>query len=92
MDGELIQRQHFLSSHYRHNSPSKLKLRNNQTLHVDATIIRSFQKELFSHFLTSTYAGDVGLAATKPWWFMPKLKDGDTVEFIIIRVQYFVSA
>ena len=80
----------FLSSR-RHNSPSKLMLRNNQTvtnswLHVDAPIIRSFQKELFSFFLPVSYAGHVGLAAAKPWWFMSKWKDGSTVEFIMFIV------
>ena len=52
-------------------------------LHVDATIMRSFQTELFSSFLSSTYAGHVNLAAAKPWQFMPNWKDGSTVEFII---------
>ena len=35
--------------------------------HVDVTIKRSFRKEIFSHFLPSTYAGHVSLAAHKPW-------------------------
>ena len=40
---------------HRHNSPSELNLPNNQAMQivymtVDATIIRSFQKEIFSHF------------------------------------------
>ena len=56
------------------------------TLHVDATIMRSFQTELFSTFLPSAYSGHVNLAATKPWQFMPKYRDGDTVEFNIFRV------
>ena len=37
-------------------------------------------------FLLSMYAGQVTLAATKPWKFMPNWKDGSTVEFIIFRV------
>ena len=57
-----------------------------ERLHVDATIMRSFQTELFSSFLPSTYAGHVNLAAPKLWQFMPNLKDGSTVEFIIFRV------
>ncbi len=57
-----------------------------ERLHVDATIMRSFQTELFSSFLPSTYAGDVNLAAAKPWQLMPHYKDGSTVEFIIFRV------
>ena len=56
-----------------------------ERLHVDATII-SFQTELFSSFLSSTYAGHVNLAATKHWQSMPTWKDGSTVEFIIFRV------
>ena len=62
-DGEIIQRQHFLSSR-RHNLPSKLRLRNDQTprnvdatIIVDATIMRCFQAELFSCFLPPSYAG-----------------------------------
>ena len=82
-DGELIKMQH--SCHHNNdidiihhpNSSSKCTER----LHMDATIIRSFQKELFSRFLPSTYAGHVGPAAVKPWWFMPKWKDGSTVKF-----------
>ena len=54
-------------------------------LHVDATILRSFQTELFSSFLPTTYAGHVNLAAAMPWQFMPNWKDGSTVEFIIFR-------
>ena len=65
----------FLSSR-RHNLPHKVRLCNNQTarterLHVDATIMRYFQTELFSSFLPSTHAGHVNLAAAKPWQFMP---------------------
>ena len=47
---------------------------------MDAPIIRSFQKELFSLFLPASYAGHVGLAAAK--W-----KYGSTVEFISFRFQ-----
>ena len=54
--------------------------------------MRSFQAELFSRFLPSSYAGHVNLAAAKHWLFMPKWKDGSTVEFIIFRVQDFLSA
>ena len=51
------------------------------------------QKDLLARFLSWTaYPGHVGLAAAKPWWFMPKWKDGNTVEFIIFRVHNFVSA
>ena len=63
-----------------------------ERLHVDATIMRSFQEELISSFLLSSYAGHVNLAAAKHWWFMPKWKDGSTVGFIIFRVQHFLSA
>ena len=47
-----------------------------ERLHVDETIMRSFQTELFSSFLLSTYAGHVNLAAGKHWQFMPNRKDG----------------
>ena len=53
---------------------------------MHATLIQSFENELFSRFLLSTYAGHVGLAVAKHWCFMPKWKDDSTVEFII----YFV--
>ena len=59
---------------------------NTERLHVDATIMRSFQTELFSCFLPSAYCDNVNLAATKHWQFMPKYRDGDTVEFNIFRV------
>ena len=49
-------------------------------------MIQSFQKNYFP------YAGHVGLAVAKPWWFMPKWKDGSTVDFITFRVQNFLSA
>ena len=49
---------------------------------MDATIIRSFQAELFSRFLPSAYSGNVNLAATKPGQFMPKFRDGDNVYYI----------
>ena len=56
---------------------------------MDATKIQYFQKELVLRFLPSTYAGHVGLAAGRPWWFMPmwKMATGDTIEFTIFRVQ-----
>ena len=68
-DGEIIQRQHFLSSR-RHNLPSKVRLRNEtnstERLRVDATIMQCFQAELFSLFLPPSYAGHVNLAGEKP--------------------------
>ena len=54
--------------------------------------MRSSQAELSSRFLPSLYVGQVNLAAGEPWEFMPKCKDGSTVEFIIFRVQDFLSA
>ena len=57
---------------------------------MDATIIRSFQAELFSRFVLSSYTCHVNLAAAEPWLFMPKWKDGSTVEFIIFHVQDFL--
>ena len=42
-----------------------------------------FQKQIFSTYLPSTYAGHIGLAVDKPWWFMPKWQEDDTVELIV---------
>ena len=42
--------------------------------------------QVFSRFLPSAYSDNVNLAARKPWQFMPKYRDGDTVEFNIFRV------
>ena len=87
-DGGVEQRQHF----YHHGDtichPRLGYVQPNCTerLHVDATIMRSLQTELFSSFLPSTYAGNVNLAAAKHWQFMPNWKHGSTVEFIIFRV------
>ena len=67
-DGEVEQRQHF----YHHGEtichPRSGYVQPNCTehLHVDATIMRSLQTELFLSFLPSTYAGNVNLAAAKP--------------------------
>ena len=60
-------------------------------LHVDATIMRSFQAELFSRFLPSSYAGHDNLTASKHWRFMPKWKHDSTVELIIFRVSLSLS-
>ena len=62
-----------------------------QSVHVDATIIRSFQKELFQCVLPSMYAAHVSLAAGRPWSCMPKWQYGDIVDFITFRVWNFVS-
>ena len=85
--GEVKQRQHF----YHHGDtichPKSGYVTNKlHGTYVDATIIRSFQTELFSSFLSSTYAGHVNLAAAKHWQFMPNWKYCSTVEFIILRV------
>ena len=75
-DGEGKQRQHF---YHPGDTICHPKLCNNQTarnvytLHVDATIMRSFQTKLFSSFLPSAYAGPVNLATAKPWEFMPNV-------------------
>ena len=63
-----------------------------ERLHVDATIMRSFQTELFTRFLPVAYVGHVNLAVAKHWRVMSKLKDGSTVRFIIFRVQDVISA
>ena len=73
-------------------SQGTLQANSTERLHEDATIMRYFQAELFSHFLPSSYAGHVNLTAAKHWRFMPKCKDGSTVEFIIFRVHDFLSA
>ena len=93
-DGEVIQRQHFFhhGDTICHPKAGYVTIKLTEPQHVDATIMRYFQAELFSRFLPSSYAGHVNLAAEKHWLFMPKWKDGSTVEFIIFRVQYFLSA
>ena len=68
IDSEVIQRQHFC-----HNGDTiclpksgyaTTKLHGtSRPLHVDATIMRSFQTELFSRFLPSAYSGNVNLVA-----------------------------
>ena len=52
---------------------------------MDATRIQYIQKELFSRFLPSTYAGQRPSVGEK-WNY------DDTIELIIVRVQNFVSA
>ena len=61
---------------------------------MDATIMRSFQTELFSRFLPVAYVGHVNLAAAKHWRVMPKLKDGSTVEFIffVFKISFLPGA
>ena len=63
-----------------------------ERLHVDATVIRYFQKELFSRFLPSPYVVHANMAVGKPWLCVQNLKDGSTVEFVIFCVQDFFSA
>ena len=85
-DGEVKQRQHF---HHHGDTifhPRSGYVTTKLTDAVDAIIMRSFQTELFSSFLSSTYAGHVNLAAAKHWQFIPNWKDGSTVELIIVRV------
>ena len=89
-DGEVIQRQH--GDTICHPKSGYVKPNSTERLHVDATIMLSYQAELFPRFLPSSYVGHVNLTAAKPWWFMPKWKDGSTVEFTIFRVQDFLSA
>ena len=73
----------------------KSQLNCTERLHVDATIMRSFQTELFSSFLPSMCAGHVNLAASKHWHNGSSCqtgKNGSTVVFIIFCVKDFVSA
>ena len=49
---------------------------------MDATIIRSYQTELFKRFLRSMYAAHVSLAAGRPW-------SCDIVDLIVFRVFLF---
>ena len=89
-DDEVKQGQHFYHHEETicHPKPGYVttKLQGTECLHVDATIMRYFQTELFSSFLPSTYAGHVNLAAVMHWQFMLNWKDGSTIEFIIFRV------
>ena len=87
-DGKVKQRQHFYHHGYTicHLKSGNVQTKLHGTFHVDVTIMRSFQTELFSSFLPSTYADHVNLAAAKPWQFMTNGKDGSTVEFIIFLV------
>ena len=77
-DGKIIQRQHFC--HYGdticHPKSGCVTYKLHGTYTVDATIMPYFQTGLFSRFPT----GNVNLAASKPWRFMPKYRDGDTLE------------
>ena len=86
-DGEVKQRKHFYNygDTICHPKSGFVTAKLHGTSSVDATIMRSFQTELFSSFLPSTYVGHVNLAAVKHWMFMPNWKDGITVEFIIFR-------
>ena len=63
-DGEVIQSQHFCHHGdticYPKSGYVTTKLQ--ERLHVDATIMRCFQAELFSRFLPSSYVGHVNLA------------------------------
>ena len=82
-DSEVIQRQHFChhGDTICHPKSGYVTTKLHGTSNVDATIMRSFQAELFSRFLPSSYAGHVNLtASTKHWQFMPKCKHGSTVE------------
>ena len=74
---EVVQRQHFCHHGDTICHPKSgyvtIKLHGMSTsVHVDATIMRSFQTELFSSFLPVAYSDNVNLAAIKPWQFMPK--------------------
>ena len=76
-DGEVKQRQHF----YHHVDTICHPKSGYVTTKLHGTA--TFQTELFSSFLPSTYVGHVNLAAKKHWQFMPNWKYGSTVEFII---------
>ena len=83
-DGELIKNAAFLPSH-RYNSPSKLKLGNNQTV-LNVYIYGCNNNTLFSEITIFTFPTvGVALMIHATW------KDGSTVEFIIFRVQAFLS-
>ena len=86
-DREVKQSQHF----YHHGDTichpksgyATAKLHGTSTCRCNNNAI--FPESDFSSFLPSSYAGHVNLAAAKHWQFMPNLKDGSTVEFIIFR-------
>ena len=64
-DGEIIQKQHFLvitETQFAIQSQVTQRPNSTERLHVDATIMRCFQAELFSRFLPPSYAGHVNLA------------------------------
>ncbi len=70
-DGEVEQRQHFYHDGDTICHPRSGYVQPNCTerLHVDATIMRYFQTELFLSSLPSMYVGHVNLYAVKPWQF-----------------------
>ena len=49
-----------------------------ERIHMDATIMRSFQTTRYVHvsYRRHNYVGHVNLDSAKPWRFMPKSKDG----------------
>ena len=58
----------------RHNLPSEVKLCKlyGTSIHVDATVMQSFQTKQFSRFLPSPYGGHNKLAVAKHWRWVPK--------------------
>ena len=92
--GEVIQRQHFCpyEDTICHPEPGYVTTKLHGTSTCRCNVMRSFQTELFSRFLPSSYVGHVNLAVAKLWQFMPKCKHGSTVEFMIFRVQDVLSA
>ena len=53
-------------THFAFKSQVKERLNSTERLHVDATIMRCFQAQLFSRLLPSSYAGHVNHAGEKP--------------------------
>ena len=95
-DVEFIQRQHFChhGDTICHRTSGCVTTNSTERLHVDATVMRYFQAELFSRFLPTSYASHIDLAAAEHWLFMPKCKHGSTVELIIFlcsRCPYCLS-
>ena len=94
-DGEVKQMQHF----YHHLDPichpksGYVTTKRPERPHVDATIMRSFQTELFSSFLPSTYADHANLAAAKHCQFLPNWKKAALLNsyFSCLKVRFCLS-
>ena len=94
MDSEVIQRQHFCHQGDTICHPKSgyvaTKLHGTCTCGCNNNAI--FSGRAILCFLPSSSAGHINMVVLKHWRFMPKWKDGSTVEFNMFRVQDFLSA